>query len=121
CSRIRLAMWRLANPLLVKQLADECPTPVRSKAWTRQEKVQQAQGRFRELGKHGKLLACALLCISVGVLHPLATESSKTSSIMVCSFAANGVPECSAEMGSSFRRAMPFHPVTLTVPQLEQQ
>jgi len=49
-----------------------------------------------------------LICVGVGVLHPLAAESAKSARLTICSGDV-----CTDE--EQRRTVMPFHPVTLTI------
>eukprot|EP00933_Yihiella_yeosuensis_P062031 TRINITY_DN64951_c0_g1_i1.p1 TRINITY_DN64951_c0_g1~~TRINITY_DN64951_c0_g1_i1.p1 ORF type:complete len:476 (+),score=61.11 TRINITY_DN64951_c0_g1_i1:94-1521(+) len=62
-------------------------------------------------------IGVAAIAITFGVLHPLATESSKTSEIVACHHGEKDqglVCQGGAE-GHVVRRVMPFHPVTLSL------
>jgi len=54
----------------------------------------------------------AVVCISCGMLHPLATEASKSAQISICTMHRDIGLECAVEAS---RRVMPFHAVSLTV------
>jgi len=62
-----------------------------------------------------RMAATASLCIIVGVLHPLATESSKTAAVIECSRTEVGLTCTADEPAAALRMAMPYHGITLTL------
>lgn len=76
------------------------------------------------VGVHGVPAAVALLCVGVGVLHPLAAEAAKSARATTCRARPGGL-DCSAEgappsprdgaRGDGRRRVMPFYAVSLTI------
>jgi hypothetical protein len=76
---------------------------------------------FQRRGFLKELLA-SCVCVSVGVLHPLATEASKSGKVFTCQKdqSADGSVLCTTDSYHDsgdliVRRGMPFHPATLTV------
>lgn len=70
--------------------------------------------RNKEISALLKMMATATLCIVVGVLHPLATESSKTANFNECSWTENELT-CTGIDPAAGRLAMPYHGITLTL------
>jgi len=69
-------------------------------------------GRFEKVRSmlliHAVPAGVCLICVGVGTLHPLASESAKSARLTICSGAG-----CTDE--DQRRTVMPFHPVTLTI------
>mmetsp|Transcript_145596 Transcript_145596/g.363136 ORF Transcript_145596/g.363136 Transcript_145596/m.363136 type:complete len:425 (+) Transcript_145596:56-1330(+) len=71
------------------------------------------------LRAYGVPAAVAILCVTVGVMHPLAAEAAKSTRLTVCTSQQGGHVQCSSVVetdGKDGRRTvMPFYAVTLTI------
>jgi len=65
-------------------------------------------------------VAVTIICISVGMMHPIATEAAKSAQLQVCE-RHDGVDQCRLQAGTlradgtSAKWVMPFHAATLTI------
>ncbi|CAK0860233.1 unnamed protein product [Prorocentrum cordatum] len=89
--------------------------PPRVKSPLRLPRLLQRRGLWKEV-----LASC--VCVSVGVLHPLATEASKSGKVFTCQRDPSEDEPVLCTTDSYLdsddlivRRGMPFHPATLTV------
>lgn len=96
-------MQSLGDPLLLSHLGE----PMLRGSGSRWKDVTDFWSRLR-------LLSVASFCVLMGIMHPLATESSKTAQVIVCSETAAGL-HCTAEGSPLARMSMPFHGVTLNL------
>mmetsp|Transcript_3462 Transcript_3462/g.10755 ORF Transcript_3462/g.10755 Transcript_3462/m.10755 type:complete len:418 (+) Transcript_3462:61-1314(+) len=101
------------DPLLMK------PSTQAERGWwclARSTRVLSLCGR-----EHAVAVLVAATCMTIGVMHPLATEAAKSAEVTVCTVRRGGTVVCPSEaQGGGMddeikRRIMPFHAATLTV------